>query len=184
MLRGRIFASSFALLATLLMLNVGPSFAGRKAARGCAGTRTVPVDAPTRRQASRAVLCLVNRVRANSRMRSLRGSRPLRRAAASHGVDMVRRKYFSHVGLDGGTIGTRVRRMGYTRMHRVVSVNETLVWAPQGSAGTLVQALMGSPTHRDILLDRRQRHIGVGLVLGAPVTSAGTASTLVLAFGQ
>ncbi len=184
MLRGRIFASSFALLATLFMLNTGPSFAGRKGARGCAGTRTVPVDAPTRRQASRAVLCLVNRVRANRRMPSLRRSRPLRLAAAGHGVDMVRRRYFSHVSLDGGTIGTRVRRTGYVRMHRVVAVSETLAWAPQGSASTLVRALMASPSHRGIILDRRQRHIGVGLVLGAPVNGAGTASTLVLAFGM
>jgi len=48
----------------------------------------------------------------------------------------------------------------------------------------LVRALMRSRGHRSVLLDRRQRHIGVGLVLGAPVPGAGQGSTLVLAFGE
>lgn len=184
MLRRRLLASGFAMLAAVLVLHTGTSFAGRKSSRGaCAAARTVPVDAKTRRWADRAVLCLVNRSRRAHGLRPVRRSRALRRAAARHGIDMVRNKYFSHTGRDGGTIGTRVRRTGYARMHRVTAVSETLAWAPLGSPTTLVRALLSSPGHRSIVLDPAQRHVGVGLVRGAPIARDGTAATLVLAFG-
>jgi uncharacterized protein YkwD len=184
MLRRRLLVSSFALLTAVIVLHTGTSFAGRKGSRGaCAGARTVPVDAKSQRRTARAVLCLVNRSRRAYGLQRVRRSGALRLAAARHGIDMVRNKYFSHVGRDGGTIGTRVRRTGYLRMHRVVAVSETLAWAPLGSATTLVRALLHSPGHRSIVLDPAQRHIGIGLVRGAPIAGAGTAATLVLAFG-
>jgi uncharacterized protein YkwD len=186
MLRRRLFASNDMMLAAVLVLHVGVSFAGRRSARGaCAGAATVPVDDATRRQATRAVVCLVNQVRGRYGMRAVRLSPALRRAALRHSVEMVSAKSFSHVGPAGDTFGARVAHTGYLRAHPNRLLTEALAWGSRASAATLVQQLLHSAPHRQIVLDPGARNVGIGLTLGAPVAGvAAPSSTLALAFGH
>jgi uncharacterized protein YkwD len=172
------------MLAGVLVLHVGASSASRKSSRGaCTGANTVPVDEGTRRQATFAVLCLLNRLRARYNMHAVHVSFGLTVAALQHSGDMVRRAYFSHDGPDGD-LNTRVRRSGYVRPNHGYAISEAMAWGEGVTPRSLVSMLKHSPEHRAILLDRDQRDVGVGLTLGAPVAGVTTSSaTLVLAFG-
>lgn len=179
MLSRRFGASVLALLASVLALQIGVSSA---AAEACAGAGTV--DGADRRQATRAVLCLVNRARASSGLRALRLSRRLSLAARFHSADMVARGYFAHGGPAGDTVATRVRRAGYATSHPGREVGETLAWGEQATPDILVDALLRSPTHRRILMDPRADDAGIGLTPGAPAEGvSGPSSTLVLDIG-
>ena len=185
MLRRGSFAGIIAMLAGVLVLNVGVSSANRKSSRGaCTGANTVPVDESTRRQATFAVLCLVNRLRARYRMHRVSVSFGLTVAALQHSGDMVRRAYFSHDGPDGD-LNTRVRRSGYVRPHHRYAISEAMAWGELVTPRGLVSMLKHSALHRAILLDRDQRDVGIGLSVGAPVSGVSTSSaTLVLEFGH
>lgn len=182
MMRRRFCASVIALLATVLVTHVG---VGSASVGGCADATTVPVDDSTRRQATRAVMCLVNGERANHDLHSVRRSRLLGKAARFHSGDMVQRAYFDHDGPAGDTLAERVQRVGYTARHPGHTVSEALAWGSRMSAASLMQALLQSPVHRPILLDPSARDIGLGLTLGAPEGGAmRPSSTLVLVFGE
>ena len=187
MLRRGSLAGVITMLAGVLVLHVGVSVASRKSSRSaCKGANTVPVDESTRRQATIAVLCLVNRLRARYHMRPVRASFGLTVAALQHSSDMVLRTYFSLDGPGGDTLGDRARRSGYIRPHRRFALSEAMAWGEDATARSLVRALRRSPDHRAILLDRDQRDVGIGLSLGAPVPGVSTSSssaTLVLEFG-
>lgn len=185
MLRRGPFAATVAMLVGVLAMHVGVSSANRKSGRGaCAGARTVPVDENTRRQATVAVLCLVNRLRARYHQRKVQASFGLTVAALQHSGDMVRRGYFSHDGPGGETPLARAQRTGYVRPRRSAALSEAIAWGTQVTPLSLVRMLRLSPEHRAILLDPDQRDIGIGLTLGAPVAGVRTSSaTLVLAFG-
>ena len=186
MLRRGSFAGFIAMLAGVLVMHVGVSGASRKSSRNaCTGVNTVPVDESTRRQATVAVLCLVNRLRARYHMRPVRASFGLTVAALQHSSDMVVRGYFAHDGPDGDTLGDRARRTGYIRPHRSFAVSEAMAWGEGATPRSLVRSLRRSPEHRAILLDRDQRDVGIGLSVGAPVAGVTTSSaTLVLEFGH
>lgn len=156
------------------------------AARQCPGANSAAVDEASRRRAARVVLCLVNRKRRAHRVRPLRRSAPLQRAAAQHSAAMVGGKYFSHVGSSGSVL-QRAMRTGYVRRSRYALLGETLSWGagPEATPAQLVASFMGSRSHRRTLLSRRYRDVGIGLALGAPATDvAGSAATLTLNFGR
>ena len=186
MLRRGSLAGVITMLAGVLVLHVGVSVANRKSSRSaCKGVNTVPVDESTRRQSTVAVLCLVNRLRARYHMRPVRASFGLTVAALQHSGDMVVRRYFSHDGPGGDTLGDRVRRSGYIQPHRSFALSEAMAWGEDATARSLVRSLRLSPEHRAILLDPDQRDVGIGLSVGAPVTGVSTSSaTLVLEFGH
>ena len=152
----------------------------------CVGADSPPVDEATRRQASRVVLCLVNRERRARQLPPLRRSRPLAKAARRHSADMVGRKYFSHFS-SGGDVRRRAIRSGYVRRSRRALLGETLAWGAGSTASPqgLVALFMSSSPHRRTLLSRRYRDLGVGLALGAPASDVdGSATTLTIAFGR
>jgi len=156
-------------------------------AAGCPGAHAVAADDAARQAATAAVLCVVNGMRAPHRAPALRLSNPLTSAATSHSAEMVTRRYFSHVGLDGSGVRRRVARTGYILHSRGTLVDETIAWGTgaMGTPAQLVEAFMESPLHRRTVLDRRYRDVGVGLVLGAPESGVGgAATTLTLDFGR
>jgi uncharacterized protein YkwD len=110
----------------------------------------------------RAVIRLVNAIRAEHGLPALRAAAPLTRAARGHSTDMGRGGYFSHVTRStGATFAERVRSQ---RPGQVRWLGEVIGWgvgAPGTPAG-LVEAWMNSAPHRATLLDRRFRRIGVG----------------------
>jgi uncharacterized protein YkwD len=184
MIRRGSFAGIIAVLAGVLVLHVGVSAASRKSKGACAGANVIPVDEPTRRQATSAVICLVNLLRARYDMRPVRTSYALTETALQHSDDMVRRTYFSH-DAPSEPFSVRMSRTGYARAHRRCTLSEAMAWGTNATARVLVRMLRRSPEHRAILLDPAQRDMGTGLALGAPASDVSTASsTLVLTFGH
>ena len=118
---------------------------------------SVGVSAPT--SGELAVVRVINTFRRSNGLPALRIGPALTRAARSHSVDMVRRGYFDH-----GPFVQRLRRFGV----RAPYVGENLASGtkPLG-AGAIVQMWIASPPHRQNLLDRSFRRIGVGLAGGA-----------------
>lgn len=131
-----------------------------------------------------SVVCLVNRERAAHGRGSLRSSIKLKRAARAHSVDMVRRRYFSHVSPDGTDLVVRARRTGYVSRRAAWSLAENLGWGSGhlGTAAEMVKAWMDSPGHRENIMRPEMEHIGVGLSFGTPHGGRGLTGTLL--FGR
>jgi uncharacterized protein YkwD len=102
-----------------------------------------------------AIVRVMNSVRATNGLPRLRIGRALTRAARSHSVDMARRGYFDH-----GAFVQRLRRFGV----RAPYVGENLASGTRPlSAAAIVQMWIASPPHRQNLLDRSFRLVGVGV---------------------
>lgn len=181
MVRRKAVAGAIAL--SVFALPPGP--AGAAAPASCAGANAIATDGASSARASSAVRCLVNAERAARRIQQLRASTLLGRAAARHSGDMVRNQFFGHVSPSGGSLRRRVLSTGYLRGGCLLG--ETLAWGTETYATPtqLVATMMASPSHRRILLDRRFRDVGVGLVTAAPVRGAGGRGvTLTLNLGR
>jgi uncharacterized protein YkwD len=183
MARRLTVATALAVLLTGMVGGASPA-SGAKKKRACAAASAIP-RATTLPRAYDAVLCLVNQERARRRMKALRHSAELTQAALDHSTDMVSRQYFDHTSLDGATVRQRVLRTGYFRggggtVEEVLAVG----WAQLSTPRSLVTLLMRSPAHKTILLNRRLRDVGVGLVLGAPQPGNGGGATLTLDVGR
>ena len=105
-----------------------------------------------------AVVRVINTFGRANGVPALRVGPALTRAARSHSADMVRRGYFEH-----GPFVQRLRQFGV----RAPYVGENLATGttPLG-AGAIVRMWIASPPHRQNLLDRGFRRIGVGLAGG------------------
>lgn len=160
------------------------------ATTGCAGASVAVSSGDGARDVSRirgAVRCLVTQERRARELRPFRDQAALRRAAESHSRDMVRRRYFAHVSPAGADVEARARRSGYLRDARRWDLGEALGWGilEESSPRQLVRALLESPEHRALLLDRSFRDIGIGVALGAPIDGDETPGvTLTIAFGD
>ena len=174
-------ATALAVLITSMAAVASPASAAKKRQRACAGASTIP-SSTTLARAYDGVLCLVNRERTKRGLRALRRSSELTQAASDHSTDMVSRQYFDHTNLDGETVRERVLRTGYFRGGRAGIVEEALAvgWAQLSTPRSLVAMLMRSRSHAAIVLNRRLRDIGVGLVLGAPQPGYAGGATLTL----
>jgi uncharacterized protein YkwD len=128
-----------------------------------------------------AILCLHNQIRADNDLPLLRENKKLRKAALGHSRDMVRDRYFEHTTPEGVTMVDRILRARYVREDQGWALGENLAWGT-GSYGTprgAVEAWMDSPGHRANILKRSFRDMGVGIVLGVPVSdAAGTTYTV------
>jgi uncharacterized protein YkwD len=135
----------FAVLFAALIATAGPA-----APRARAGVRLS--------HSERAMIRLVNDVRARNGLGRLRVSRALSRAADRHSLDMLRRDFFDHSSSDGTTFDRRVRRYADAR-----SVGETLAAIGQrrGGAAMVVRMWMESPPHRAVLLGSGFSRIGI-----------------------
>jgi len=106
-----------------------------------------------------AIVHAMNVVRVRSGRRPLRVGPALSRAARSHSADMARRGYFEH-----GAFVQRLRRFGV----RAPYIGENLAYGTEPlPAVEVVQMWLDSPGHREILLDRGFRLVGVGVAGGA-----------------
>ena len=148
---------------------------------------TPPVTAPANcdsANAAVAVLCLVNRERANAGEAALAASPQLAAAAAGHSADMVARQYFSHDSLDGRDFVARIRAAGWSTSGSWTA-GENIAWG-SGSYGTpaqIVTSWMNSPGHRANILNVRFREAGVGVAPGAPQRTSTSAYTYTMDFG-
>jgi uncharacterized protein YkwD len=134
----------------------------------------LPGTAGAMSRSERNVVRIVNHVRHQYGLGSLRGSTRLARAADSHSRNMVRRNFFDHTSPDGTSFDRRVRRYTSAR-----SVGETLAAVSRRSraAALTVQLWMQSPPHRAVLLSRGFHRIGVGRKRGDLGSGARTVFT-------
>jgi uncharacterized protein YkwD len=107
-------------------------------------------------RAERSLVQKVNQVRAANGLRPLRVSASLNRSSRSYVRLMVRRRYFGHAGriMMSGRFRKRGEVLGQHRGRR-----------PR--PGAALAQWMGSPLHRQVLLDGGFRYIGVGRAYGS-----------------
>lgn len=135
-----------------------------------------------------ATLCLLNRERAKRGLKALKSHPQLEKAAQNHTRAMVRHGFFDHVSPGGSTLLTRVRR-GSRYLHgaRRYSLGENIAWG-SGTYATpreTVSGWMESSGHRRNILNRAFKHVGIGVVPGAPEDGQGMpAATFTTDFGH
>jgi uncharacterized protein YkwD len=153
----------------------------------CADADLMPSgdNAPALRSAT---LCLLNAERAKRGLRALASDPQLSKAAQGFSAAMVRQRFFDHVSPGGSTLLSRVRRgTGYLRGARGYALGENIAWGCGDFATPLetVRTWMESAGHRVNILNRRFRHIGVGVAIGAPEDDQGMpAATYTTDFGR
>ena len=143
-------------LLSVVVFSLGLALAVSARAGAGSVTHTKPLNASGVRAtpSERAVVRVMNSVRASNGVPPLRIGRLLTRAARSHSADMARRGYFDH-----GAFVRRLRSFGV----RASFVGENLASGTQPlSAAEIVRMWTASPPHRQNLLDRGFRRVGVG----------------------
>jgi uncharacterized protein YkwD len=150
----------------------------RAAAYALAKGANTPARAKTSRRTSVALSALessllarVNALRRSHGLRGLKLSRGLSAAAAYHSRQMVLHGFFEHESRGGGSFWKRVERFYGSGGFRSWEVGENLAYgSPDLGAAATVRMWMNSPGHRENLLARRWREIGLGAL---HVASAG-----------
>jgi len=134
----------------------------------------------TRTAARIATACLINEVRRIAGRRELRTLRVLRRIAAQHSRDMVERHYFDHTEPGGGTLAARMHSIGWQG-----SAGENIGYgsAWYATPRSMMWMWMHSSGHRQNILDRSWRFVGVAIALGAPTVTGEAAATYTTDFG-
>ena len=117
-----------------------------------------------------AVTCLINRHRSHLGLRRLHGSLALQSAAQVHSDAMAAQNFFSHEG--DGTPASRAQAAGYTTGARAWGIGENLEWGTSKAASprAIVDGWMRSAEHRDVMLSRTFRQIGIGVTDGSPMS--------------
>jgi uncharacterized protein YkwD len=167
-------------LLTALLLAPAATVAEGKKARAAQECANADLEATQEnlREIRAAILCLHNKVRAEHDLPALRENKRLRKAAVGHSKDMVRDGFFEHTTPEGVTMVDRILRAKYVREDEGWALGENLAWGT-GSFGTprgAVEAWTDSPGHRANLLRRTYRDVGIGVVLGVPVSDAAGAT--------
>ena len=89
----------------------------------------------------------------------------LQRAGEEHARNLAEAGFFTHSWSDGTPFGSWIRRFYPVAGARTWSVGENLAWsAPSVTAQQAVEMWLASPEHRRILLDKRWRQIGLGVI--------------------
>jgi uncharacterized protein YkwD len=152
----------------------------------CSGADLAPSSSNT--QALRdATLCLLNSERTSRGLKPLMASPYLGKAAQKYSQSMVRQRFFDHISPGGSTLLSRVRRgTGYLHGARSYALGENIAWG-SGDLATpaeTVQSWMESGGHRHNILNRKFRHVGIGVAIGAPQDGQGMpAATYTTDFG-
>ena len=135
-----------------------------------------------------SVVARMNAVRRSHGLRPLRLSRSLHSAAVFHSRDMGRRGYFEHDSLTGTPFWRRIERFYPSRGFNSWTVGENLLWGSDTyDASFAVREWMNSPPHRQNILSRGWREVGIGAVFfaRAPGEYRGRQVTIVTAdFGS
>ncbi len=176
-------------LAALVVLAIPTTAAARQkqTAANCAATTAEPTRATTAK-AEKSILCLLNVERSKRGLHRLRSSPKLAKAARGHSKDMVKYRRFRHKIPGRPNLVKRIKKTGYLVGARAWSVGENIAWGT-GSYSTpasLVDAWMHSAGHRRNILRRSFKHVGVGIVTGAPTrrNEDGAGATVTTDFGK
>jgi uncharacterized protein YkwD len=100
----------------------------------------------------------VNQERARIGVAALCFNWKLRVAAERHNNDMIAGNFLGHVGRDRSDVGSRVRAAGYQSFQ---AVGENVLWRMDTSVANAHTQWMNSQLHREAILSRNYRHIGL-----------------------
>jgi uncharacterized protein YkwD len=151
---------------------------------GCRGSNKMPAQL-SEGELQAATLCLINQTRHRHGLGSLNSHGSLRKAAARHSADMVRRDYFSHYSPGGGSIQTRIGGSGYLSGARSYQYGEVIGGgtAKFGSPASVMSAWMHSGSHRAAILTGAFNDAGVGVAKGFPGRGS-SGATFTVDFGR
>jgi uncharacterized protein YkwD len=176
--------------ASLFRVGVGfPVLEKQRAhATGLFEKRTTRLAAPTgaNRSLSALELDIVGRINAQRgarALRPLRVSRGLTAAASAHSRQMGQMGYFEHESFNGAPFWKRIDHY-YPAGRRYWSVGENIFWeSPDTSGSSAVREWMTSAPHRQNILTREWREIGVAAAHfdSAPGAFGGRSVTIVTA---
>jgi uncharacterized protein YkwD len=107
------------------------------------------------------MLASVNAARKQARLRPLKSSSLLDKAAQRHAEDMLARGFFAHRSPSGTTVRERATAAGYNWS----SIGENIAYG-QTSVDEVMQTWLESPGHRKNILTPAFAELGVGLALG------------------
>ena len=136
----------------------------------CANTELTPTE--DNLDAIRAaVLCLINRERAEHSELPLSANGDLQAAADSHDRELISDDYFAHVSPRGETPVQRIRETGYIpNSSDGYVLGENLAWGTYGLAtpSAIVEAWIASPGHLANILEAQYRETGIAIVAAVP----------------
>jgi uncharacterized protein YkwD len=122
-----------------------------------------------------AVLCLINRERAEHGIAPLTANVQLEEAAESHNAEMLSVDYFAHVAPDGETPVDRIRQTGYIASSSDgYVIGENLAWGTYqlSTPKAIVEAWLASPEHLANILESRYTETGIGVTPAVPQSIA------------
>jgi len=127
-------------------------------ARACRGAQNVEAHFRTQRL---AMHCLINLVRDRAGRRKTKSSTVLRHSATYKARRIAACKRFTHSPC-GDDLSAPFHEADVTR-RRPWFVGENLGWRPveEATAYEILTGWLASPSHREVLLDRRFTHLGV-----------------------
>jgi uncharacterized protein YkwD len=131
-----------------------------------------------------SVFSRINSLRGARGLRPLRVSRGLTAAATYHTNQMGIRGFFEHESANGAPFWKRIERFYPGLAGRGWSVGENILWgSPDISPPSAVREWMLSPPHRENLLSREWREIGIAAIhfASAPGEYGGQPVTIVTA---
>jgi uncharacterized protein YkwD len=127
----------------------------------------VPALAFDRAASEAVMLRLVNHARTSRGLHAVRISDSLARAACAHSSDMIAHGYFGHSSLSGATVAGRARSAGYptngSALGEIIALGSSYKSAPQD----IFKGWMRSSSHRQIILTKGWRDVGVGCARGS-----------------
>jgi uncharacterized protein YkwD len=126
----------------------------------------------------------INATRAQHGLRALRWSTRLTAAADQHSGAMAAKGFFAHESANGGAFWRRIAAFYGYGGYRQWSVGENLLWSsPDVTPSGALRMWMNSPPHRENLLSRDWREIGLSAVHAAhaPGVYGGSEVTIVTA---
>ncbi len=125
-----------------------------------------------------AVLCLINRKRAENGDVPLKTNPQLEQAAEGHCEELIADDYFAHVSPSGETPVDRIRGTGYIPgPSDGYVIGENLAWGTYQLATpqAIVSAWIASPGHLANILEAQYTETGIGITASVPSSLAGGA---------
>jgi uncharacterized protein YkwD len=138
-------------------------------AKSCQGAAAGATQLSTQ-QAKGTALCLMNQRRAKRGLPRLRHNASLESAAQNHSMEMDALNFFDHDSPSGSSPLSRITGAGYIAGARSWGIGENIAWASgdAGSPKVIITMWMNSPGHRQIMLSRAFRQVGIGVAIGSP----------------
>ncbi|HUB74716.1 MAG TPA: CAP domain-containing protein [Solirubrobacteraceae bacterium] len=138
----------------------------------CQNTELMP-EAGNLALVREAVLCLINRKRAENDESPLVTSAKLQEAAESHCEELIAEDYFAHISPSGETPVDRIRATGYIPNSNVgYVIGENLAWGTYQLATPqqIAEAWFASPGHLANILESQYTETGVAITPSVPAS--------------